>query len=1039
MLKLTLIGTLVYFCFNSMLAQGYDYIQYTTKDGLPTNYVYGVIEDDEGYIWAYTENGMSKFDGHTFQNFSTKDGLPGNDIVYAMKDDVGRIWLQTYKNKPAYILNDSVHIVYDQSCVPTHLEKGNVVCSCEDYKNFIYEDGQTKWQSAIHLDSLILSYENEVLQLDSIRLISKEQKDYTLMREKNSFYNLNKDSVYYFSDNRAYILFYRSFKDGFIFYSNHSGMAYWKRGNQRKSIFVGKLEGKIIEYFSGKDTEKYILKSDGNKFIQIDISEGKAQIIKFSKKKPRKYNSLSPRYLDDRFLVENSFGFLEYDLDGNVLDSLDFKELNENYFLHRFYKDSRGNIWIGSREGGLFLIPEKRRKTKIISSSKSNDKTFEQLIQTQDDKLLGITDNSGIYHIKEDSLILIVPPDKRVRFLSATLTPYGVLVSSSTQSYLITNIGDQFFIKNFSDQFKLKNVNGIIRLSGRANNLEAFANVLNGRALIYHEKEQCLYVVQVGKIIQYRFLNDNEYEITIIPFQSTALHLHQNLDQIFCGRRNGVFRLVDNTLIPFLASHKELTNVSTLFGTRDKLWIGTESNGLFVYNFSKEILSKIDPTSTIRNIKLDTDSTLLVASNEGVLVVNKNKPLQTPIVYYTMNDGLSSNEIQDIHFDGNQYIYVATSENLHKIDRNKNYESNISDTDLFIKNIEVNKKPLDWNEKISLSHLENTIDINYQLMSYASNGKIVYETKLEPLEKDWRKNTTQTVNYLSLPPNKYTFHLKGKDVYGNEVSLNPVSITIKKAFWQTNWFKLLLALITLALIVAIIKYRDRKNRIQLDKEKEINRRMASLELSALKAQMNPHFVFNALGAIQYFIQINDVEAADNYLTRFARLMRKYLDSSKERMLSLKEEFELLTIYTDLEKLRFEDLFSVEISVADNIRQEDVFLPSMIIQPFVENAINHGLNERRDKKGILKIRFVKKYEALLCIISDNGIGRNNANGKQWKGHKSRGIEIINDKVETLKSSGIADVSITINDLNPNEKTFPGTEVQLRIKNLEDEKL
>jgi len=328
-----------------------------------------------------------------------------------------------------------------------------------------------------------------------------------------------------------------------------------------------------------------------------------------------------------------------------------------------------------------------------------------------------------------------------------------------------------------------------------------------------------------------------------------------------------------------------------------------------------------------------------------------------------------------------------------------------------ITNIQINKNPIALNEQLDLTHEQNTIDIQYHLLSFASNGKNTYYTKLEPLEKEWRKSTSRSVNYLSL----------------------------QKAYWQTTWFKILAGLLTLGLIVAIVRQRDRKHREKLNKEKEIERRMAVLELSALKAQMNPHFVFNALGAIQYFIQTNDVESADNYLTRFARLMRKYLDSSKERMVSLKEEIELLTIYTDLEKLRFEDLFSVEVKVSDSIRKEDTFLPSMIVQPFVENAINHGLNERRDKNGLLQIHFTKKYQTLYCTITDNGIGRVNAQKSKWKGHKSRGMQIINDKVETLKASDIADVTIAINDLNPNDTIFPGTQVTLKLKNLENEQM
>ena len=240
----------------------------------------------------------------------------------------------------------------------------------------------------------------------------------------------------------------------------------------------------------------------------------------------------------------------------------------------------------------------------------------------------------------------------------------------------------------------------------------------------------------------------------------------------------------------------------------------------------------------------------------------------------------------------------------------------------------------------------------------------------------------------------------------------------------------------MSLILVSVLFWTRRTRKRLREEQQLNRRMAELELYALRAQMNPHFVFNALGAIQYYIQINARTAADKYLTQFARLMRKYLLHSKEKMIPLKEELELLNLYVDLEQMRFESMFSVDFKIDDNLNIQDHYVPSMMMQPFIENAINHGLGERMDDKGKLEIIFYDRNGTLYCEIKDNGIGVKNAQQKKKKQHKSRGMEIIDERIQTLKASEILDIQVDISELNADDPKFPGTFVHIKMKNLEN---
>lgn len=216
---------------------------------------------------------------------------------------------------------------------------------------------------------------------------------------------------------------------------------------------------------------------------------------------------------------------------------------------------------------------------------------------------------------------------------------------------------------------------------------------------------------------------------------------------------------------------------------------------------------------------------------------------------------------------------------------------------------------------------------------------------------------------------------------------------------------------------------------------EANRARAELELRALQMQMNPHFVFNALNSIQSYVMNQDTLTANLYLSKFSRLIRLFLDSSRSKFIPLAEEIKLLTLYIELEKIRFENKFEFEI-VADSMVNKYVEIPTMILQPFIENAINHGLRYKH-QKGLLSIRFYKELGYLICKIEDNGVGRNNAEkiqGKSSKGYKSQGLKITTERLTTYNKINDANIVFSIKDrienpASPNDEV--GTVIEIRF--------
>jgi ligand-binding sensor domain-containing protein len=999
-------------------AQNVGYIQYTTRDGLPTNYVYGVVEDNDGYIWAYTENGLAKFDGYTFQHYSMKDGLPGNDIPRCLKDKEGRIWIWAINRELSYLYRDSIHMVYKQPChFVNGLLDGEINGACSNGKGFVFSKGQLELYPWFQLDSFVLKAE-EGWKWDSRDLeLSEEDHLLTLSPPWPGLYG-------------------RTFPDGYLIYSALSGTIYWRRGKIRRAFQLGidpipEVHRQELLFFQlGKEDSFLMRESVGGirRMFIIDIEKESCLPVPVDSTGISQAVNFQVYLFDSTFVVSAEYGFIEFDLEGNRIEKYDFSHLQERYYLLNFFKDSKNNLWVGSREGGLFMVPAGYRSTGALPGIDEKDKAFECLIPDESGRLLGITDNAGIYEIKADGIRSIYPPDKYMRFRSATTTPSGPLLVFSGGHVLISRQDNERRFVHFTES----DLKGSRAFQDEERTLQYLAN---SSTLAYHEKERVLYTGNPHSrkfLARFSFPTGREIQLESIFYPSAdVLFYHAERKELLLGNKQGVYSFSRDTSLLTVS----VNEVSALYGQGPYLWIGTRNDGLFRYHFEKKKLSRVLNAPMIRKIRKDSDSTLLAATNKGVFILPVEGQDSSSIRNFGLVDGLPSNEILDVYSEGGSRIFVASSEGVHLIKRELKNTPVLEEKDLSLTRILINKREV--SDLSSLKYFENNLIFEYHLQSMESNGKVDYFTRLLPVEKEWQQSGERKVNYLALSPGNYEFQLKARDVYGNEASLQPISIHIRKALWQRNWLRGLVLALGVSALLAFFLRRDRQRKKSLEGEKRLSQRMARLELSALRAQMNPHFVFNALGAIQYFIQTHDVESADKYLTRFGRLMREYLNYSRERMIPLNKEVELLEIYTDLERLRFEGLFTIDIEVDDELVMNEVFLPSMLIQPFVENAINHGLGERRDGMGKLEIHFYPKGDLLICEIRDNGIGRREAEKRKRKGHQSKGMQIIRERVETINSSNLAKVEIQIEDLDKEVEMFPGTRVILQMNLFEDE--
>lgn len=343
-------------------------------------------------------------------------------------------------------------------------------------------------------------------------------------------------------------------------------------------------------------------------------------------------------------------------------------------------------------------------------------------------------------------------------------------------------------------------------------------------------------------------------------------------------------------------------------------------------------------------------------------------------------------------------------------------------------------------EKIVLSHGDDLVKFEFSLPVFENPEGNRFAALLEGLDTTWQYLGNQPYFEVNNPPaGKYNLRVKAAPTNGHwgDNELN-VRLEVSKPFYQTTWFQLGVPLAILMLSYFIARLYINRIKNKEEEQTRINKKFAELELQALQSQMNPHFVFNSLGAIQYFIQKNKPEAADAYLSKFAKLMRLFLESSKNKYISLSEEIKLLSLYIELEQMRFDDKFDAEIHVAEEIDTHSRELPSILIQPFVENAINHGLFNKRTK-GCLKIDFQENLGGTLtCTIHDNGVGRKKAEALKkhsTRNYKSRGMQIVRERLQVLQEVDEMKINISIKDLNPGE-TEPGTRVVIELPDPDD---
>ncbi len=498
---------------------------------------------------------------------------------------------------------------------------------------------------------------------------------------------------------------------------------------------------------------------------------------------------------------------------------------------------------------------------------------------------------------------------------------------------------------------------------------------------------------------------------------------------------------------------------SVAFDTLGRAWFGTAGDGILTLNPEADS-AVIEPLKseeelTSDNIYLlifDQEGHLWAGSETGVDRITLNEAgVVLEVQHYGRNEGFLGIETcqNSAICDAEGNLWFGTMNGLTKHTPSQKSREELppvihfKDISLFYKSL-AQTDFADWvlpsgtlKDGLELPYNQNHLSFDFKAVNLSDPQSVRYRWQLEGAEEEWSPfSQRESVNYSKLPPGEYEFQVQAvsdETLFSEPVS---ASFVIKKPFWQKRWVQLLTGLLLLLWVYSIYRNRIRKIRKKEAAKREqleIQNRVLQLEQKALQLQMNPHFIFNALNSIQSLVATKDYQSARSEINNFATLMRGILSNSRKEKITLQEEINTLEKYLQVEQFCQRVPFEFSIESPAGMDAEEIELPPMLLQPFVENAIIHGISHLQGVKGKLAIKFKVSDTILQCDIRDNGVGRKRAaelRQSKTSGHQSVAMEVTRERLEAMKGTA-SYIALEIDDIKNLEGKISGTQVSVKM--------
>ena len=987
-----------FLAFNSLFAQSPNFKHFTVEDGLPSSECYQILQDQKGYIWIATDKGVARYDGTKFKNFTKEDGLPENCIVRMYEDALGRIWFVGLTNRIAYNLNNKITCLKINDEIFKQIKEGyiNSISFSENAlfigmiaSNYYYKITFSKGKSTNPLKfQKLITINNKKIEGGYIINMKNNEFIHGFKRDINK---INKNNFNYLIQNN-------------IITTQHIL-------NPSKNFSVLSPNVRCLKNKDGGfyySTSQHILKINkkGTVIEKIAIND-----------------RLNCLFLDSKmgmWYSQNKKG-LTYFPTGNFNDS---KPLNflKNKSISAMCEDHEHGYWISTLEDGVFYL-KNLNFTHITDLSSP----FVNTIFYKNGTLYGGTDNGKIVILKNKTISEI---DINQKFDNAN---FITKISGHNLNTLAISGNHGFFFLDLKS-FKRKYVKFYFPFIFGKNKNRTF----NSTSFIKRKKENVFLVASNELLI--KITGD---KTKLIPFNRRIYCLAEGeKGMVWVGCVNGLYSY-DQSGIHFQGkkSYALSNRINGIQIKKNTIWVSTKDNGVCIKRGNKiyDITTKNGLVSNIcQSIFLENDKTAWVSTCKGIckIKVTNWKPFKFKIATYNLNSGLVSNEVNQVIKVGS-IVYIASNKGISWFDEQK-VKPNLASPPIFVTSIQVNKRDTSIQKKYILPYNKNNITFNYIGLTYKSEGDIEYKYKLIGLEANWNYTHNSTIPYNTLPYGKYTFVVAAKNNDGYW-SKNPdkIDFIISPPFWHTWTFRIIAGIIFLGSIYFFIKWRINKVEKRALENSKLYQQTVEMEMKFLSSQMNPHFTFNAMNSIQYYMLENEPEKAQKYLVKYSKLIRKVLENNMKKHVPISEEVEMLGLYMDIESLRFEIQFDYEIQISNELKEMNISIPPMIVQPYIENAIWHGITHKKEIQGKIIVSYELFKDKIKCSVEDNGIGRKKSKElKTGKTNKeSLGMLITHQRLQQLHSESEMDVEPEIIDLLDENGIGCGTKVVIYLPFIE----
>ncbi|WP_299889090.1 histidine kinase [uncultured Lacinutrix sp.] len=935
-------------------------------------------------------------------HFSENEGLPDKEVYRLLEDENGLLWLAT--NSGVYSYDGEVFVSY------THPEqkgasafgiqfdnKGRLWYTTMNSDYYYIEDGKVHFYTDLR-DRV----GNRVTEFDIIN-------DTIHVNTFTGFYKINKKTIYKVDiPNLVH---------------HHSN----------------------LHEFKGR---KYIFNEDVLYEVKKDLL---TPLYRQEKETPRaRYSNLfnDGRDLYIRFLVDNKNSFYKVDSLGIKSTSV-FNAINNRIAINHL-KKNKNSFWFFTADGAYQYNTVKGKL--VLENHFLKGKNVTDVIIDRNGNYIFSTVNNGLY----------ILPDPSVERIKNESFNHGVISSFTVINDDLINYVSNHDELNVVD---LKGGKHISRKIDRFLNQKLYYDAFKDRGLLFNNSELELFDPVNLKIFKQVFdeapknverLNDNAYIVTT-PGRTRIVDNDFKTLKSFSGRsrevvttKSGHFYIwakegckwssdINNDLEIVKNNNKGfLINGVANHNNTDKVWLSRPNWGLYLVEKGKIIRALYDSNGLLdKNITaLDAnEDNLWIATRKGIQSYNYKTE---EFINFGYRDGIIQPRILKLQVT-DKYVWYQTMTGIFRFPIDKKKKS-IFIPELYFSKIKIENQLQKVKDEYEIDYSKNVLDVSFMINGFKSLKEYQFEYNLEGSDAGWVSLDLgkHNVNFNSLPSGKHVFKVRAKNVF-EDFYTNPIQfrINVKLPYWKRWWFSSLIALLTIIGVVVFFRVKaKRKEKLRLKelKQVEVEGQLVALKLENLRSQMNPHFIFNALNSIQEYIVLNQKKLASDYLGKFADLIRTYLNHSTKGNITLQEEIDCLEMYLELEKLRFEDKLYYSTTVSGTLNANNVLIPTMLVQPYVENALKHGLLHRKDNRN-LEINFIINKEAKLikCIILDNGVGRDKAKrmkARSYKNHKPFATKATEDRLDLLNYGKEKEVGVIITDLFENESAI-GTKVEISI--------